>query len=155
MSCFQNIKLFLLFFIGVSWSTNAQTQWVQIQDTVYQVQKGKNTIQLQFLITEGYHIQANTGVLDWVIPSTLNMETRSLLSDVSMYFPKPHKISLIGVKEPLQVFSETLIVQLEFYIAEIPKQSIPWKGTLSYQTCDNRQCYYPRTLSFILQLDPN
>ncbi|WP_053990453.1 protein-disulfide reductase DsbD domain-containing protein [Mangrovimonas sp. TPBH4] len=153
MNCFLNSKLFFIGALGIANLINAQTQWVQIQDTIYQVQKGKNTVELEFFISEGYHIQANTNVLDWVSPSVLNMETIDALTDVTVCFPESHEIFLEGIEDPLKVFSNRLLVKVEFSISRITEPSMLWKGSLWYQACDDKQCFYPRNLPVTLRLN--
>lgn len=155
MSFFRNnnsIFIILIGVVGLMRAQNPPTQWVQLQDTVYQVQKGRNTITLKFVIAHGYHIQANEEVMDWVLPSKLEMDSINGVSAVSMYFPKAHDFYLLGIDAPLKVFSNTLVVELEFEITETYDSSILWNGGLSYQACDGKQCFYPRTLPFTLQL---
>ncbi|WP_274474952.1 protein-disulfide reductase DsbD domain-containing protein [Mangrovimonas aestuarii] len=153
MNSFQNIKLlFIVFFISIS--AVAQNQWVRLDETNFKLEEGNNQIELKFIIDKGYHIQANKEVLEWVIPTVLEMGRTNTFQEIFIQFPEPHNFSMMDIPEPLKVFSNELIIKLDFINASNLTTPIKWKGSLMYQACNDKQCFYPRTLEFILILNP-
>jgi hypothetical protein len=110
-------------------------------------------IQLYFLIREGFHIQAHQVKDENLIPTAVTFTGPDELHFGTPVFPGAEKFTMKGTVEPLEVYSDTLVVSVPVATEKSPdKKMFLVRGRLSYQACDDAKCYYPRNLDFTLTI---
>lgn len=106
------------------------------------------TISLCFDILDGYHIQSNRVENENLLATKIELEQSPYFEVITKTFStETTKISLIE-EEELSVFSNTLQVEIQLQRKRAFQTNDPIKGTIFYQTCDKRKCYFPRELAF-------
>jgi hypothetical protein len=113
------------------------------------ITRGKpGTVQLQFRVQRGYHINSNTPRAEFLIPTTLKLNAPTDIvigkvtyppgEDMSFAFAPDEKLSVYTGDFPLRVTVRPLV-------GVVPgKYAI--RGQLKYQACDNAACYPPKQL---------
>ncbi len=112
------------------------------------VTRGKSgTVDLQFRVGSGFHINSNTPKSDFLIPTVLKLNPPTDIVVGRITYPPGTDASFpFAPDEKLNVYSG----DFELRVAVRPLASvIPGKyafhGTLRYQACDNAACYPPKT----------
>jgi len=107
---------------------------------------------LNFTIDKGYHIQLDSVTDSNLIPTTfkvLGKKDFELVSNNVNY--KKEKWTFDNVNF-FEVISERFSVILTFKIKDTKGDNKNLSGILTYQTCDDRKCYFPRQLSVNMTL---
>ena len=105
------------------------------------------TITLPFEIIEGYHIQSETESVDGSLPTEILFEDSDLYEVVSFKYTKTKNEILV-----LSRYEHNTLID-EFEVTVILKlknnaSNSKLNGQLYYQACTDKQCLFPRTLSF-------
>jgi hypothetical protein len=112
----------------------------------------KHIVSLNFLIKEGFHIQADKVRDKNFIPTVLTFEDRDDIHLGDPVFPKADEFHMEGAEEPMVVFGQELEIQVPITVLDFKKDIIPLEGKLYYQACDEKKCYFPRDLNFKLKV---
>jgi hypothetical protein len=105
------------------------------------------SVDLQFRVGSGFHINSNTPKSDFLIPTTLRLDPPTDIVVGRITYPPGQDRSFpFDPTEKLSVYSG----DFEVSVAVRPLSTvIPGKyafhGTLRYQACDNAACYPPKT----------
>lgn len=111
-----------------------------------------DTLCLEFKVSEGFHIMSDEEKFAG-ITTKIRLNTPEGLSVGSPIFPKPKALQLRGATDTLSVFENHLEVLLPLQVINSGKKgNFILKGSLFYQACDSRKCYFPRELAFSVQL---
>lgn len=107
--------------------------------------KNKNfSLNLNFKIQSGWHINANKIEDEFLIPTEIKIEDESFKVE-EMNYPEGEKVSLGFSKNPLIVYSNVFSINLKGKILK-EKESI--EGKIIYQGCNDEMCIPPQELSF-------
>lgn len=148
MNCYST----LLLLIGmVLPSPELQQHFVSVDESAIRiVRKGDGWMAgIPFQIHEPYHIQAVSGAQENVIPTTITFENNEHLEIVQYEFTALQHDTVYLDEVPSKVLSGTFKVNVFFKIPGGNQSKVPpLKGSLAYQACNDRQCFFPRTLAF-------
>ncbi len=104
-------------------------------------------------IQHPWHVYAPVGNDDFTIPVSPEIFVEGQpFSVLDWQFPEAEKIAVAGVKEPAAVYGDRLIVRTVLTIDQSVVESLPIKGEVYYQACDDAQCLIPATVNFSLTL---
>src|SRR3984893_10355352 len=116
---------------------------------IVSVTRGKaGTVDLQFRVASGFHVNSNTPKQDYLIPTNLKLDaptdiivgrvTYSPGADMSLPFAPDDKLKLYSEAVDLSVTVRRLV--------SVPAGKYSFRGELKYQACDNAACYPPKRL---------
>jgi thiol:disulfide interchange protein len=112
------------------------------------VTRGKSgTVELQFRVGSGFHINSNTPKSDFLVPTTLKLNPPTDIVVGRVTYPPGQDASFpFAPDEKLNVYSGDfeLTVSVRPLASVIPGK-YAFHGTLRYQACDNAACYPPKT----------
>jgi DsbC/DsbD-like thiol-disulfide interchange protein len=111
--------------------------------------RGKATsVELQFRVGSGFHINSNKPAAEYLIPTTLKLDVPTDIVVGKITYPVGEEMSFaFAPEEKLSVYSGefNLMVQVRPLTSVLPgKYEI--RGRLRYQACDNAACYPPKQL---------
>ncbi len=102
----------------------------------------KATLNVTF--ASGLHSYQNPPNPSTYIPLTVKLDGK-VFKVVSMKYPKGSPIKVAGEDKPVYVYSGQVQIPITF-MAPKTTGSIPIKLTVSYQQCNDRECYPPTSL---------
>ena len=154
MSSSHRIRRLVLLLLFSSAGVLAQARhWVEIIDNEYQIKSPTAEIALEIEVEDGYHIQSHLPESPLLIPTELTFQWPKGFENDSLIFPPTEPLALPGTESSLQVYSGTIRVRMLLNVmteTESGEYKIP--GTLKYQACDDKKCYFPRELKFTLRI---
>lgn len=114
--------------------------------TVMQGKKG--TVPLSFRVPGGYHINSSQPKSEFLIPTTLKIDTATDIVIAKVVFPAGQDMSFpFAPDEKLNVYTGDFRVEVMVRpLHSVPKGKYTIRGTLKYQACDNAACYPPKQL---------
>ncbi|PKQ44574.1 hypothetical protein [Confluentibacter flavum] len=128
-----------------------QKQFVRLVDDDIKINKQDEVISITipFEILEGYHIQALSETLDNLIPTEITFDPPYGSHVIKYEFVNVHYDTVILNKITHRVLSKEfdVIVTLK-YDRDVEHKNLKLEGNLYYQTCNDRQCFFPRMYSF-------
>ncbi len=153
MNCSLLSSILAIAFLACLPAQSQTRHWVQVDDSIHVVGRQGGEIRLGLAVEEGYHIQSNTPDDPLLIPTELNFQWPLEIENDTALFPPSRPFPLVGTAEVLQVYDGNFHVRLPIAfrneagpgVHEVP-------GSLRYQACDERKCYYPRELAFVLRI---
>jgi Disulphide bond corrector protein DsbC len=131
------------------------TLWPQSTDrvTVGQPAKvvGKRsdavTTKIPVIILDGYHVNSNTPSDEYLIPLKVTWTSLGALEGGQVTYPKAEKIT-VG-DQSLSVFTGKLDLTANFKVsAKAPAGPGVAAGKLSFQACNNKMCFPPKSVEF-------
>lgn len=140
----------LLLFVLISISP-VQDEFVifQAEDTEVKTSQYEYEISLSFTILDGYYIQAERGVPENIIPTQIAFEENKWYEITGHEFTSAGKQTIFLDTTAHNVLSDHLKVLVFIRLKQAKFQTTKkLRGELSYQACNTRQCFYPRTLNF-------
>src|SRR5687768_15169414 len=119
------------------------------------VQAGKHaTMLVSIKVKSGYHIQAHEVDDEFIIPTTLEIIGNNDFVIQKQIFPTPKKFKLEGTDHYLEVYDGRFEVRIFFTTTkQIEKEIHHLQGKLRYQACDSLQCFSPRIVEFLIEVD--
>ena len=101
---------------------------------------------LQVTIAPGYHIQSNHPRDESLIPAKLAIDAPDGITYVDVAFPPSVEFRIAD--QPAAVFEGTILIGARIAVApdHAPGQ-VDISGHFTYQACDERMCYPPRTVN--------
>lgn len=107
-----------------------------------------NTVELQFRINSGYHINSNQPKQEYLKKTELKMDPPTDIAIESVTYPSGEDLSFpFAPDEKLSVYTGDFAVDVT---VRPLKTVLPAKyavhGTLKYQACDKAACYPPKQL---------
>lgn len=117
----------------------AQVTAMRTQDT---------TVDLDFRVSPGFHINSNAPKSEFLIPTKLNMDVPTDIALGKIEYPAGKDLSFpFSPDEALNVYTGDFTVKVAVHPL---KSVVPGKyvmhGFLRYQACDNGQCFPPKNL---------
>jgi hypothetical protein len=141
--------IFLLHFLPCNEQTSSDSI---IKITVPEVvaYAGKSAvIYVYVVVKEGYHIQANKVNDEFIIPTTLDINADKIIIAGKQVFPAGKKFKLEGTSDSLFVYDGKIKITIPFKASEkIQKGKYTLDAKLHYQACDNKTCFFPKTIDF-------
>jgi len=116
----------------------------------------QTTVELNFRVARGFHINSNTPRSEFLIATALKMDVPTDIALGKIGYPPGQDVSFpFSPDEALNVYTGDFTITLIVH----PLQSVvPGKyvmhGALRYQACDNAQCFPPKNLpvSFLVKV---
>ena len=100
-------------------------------------------------IEKGIHIQANPATLPNLIPTVLKLKEDQQVTGGKPIYPESHPFSLQGSDEKIATYEGKTQITIPVTLKSGTK---PGKykvaGSLRYQACDAKSCFFPRSLDF-------
>ena len=104
----------------------------------------KATLQLQFKVVDGYHVNSHTPKSEYLIPTALKAEaSNGVVEGVPLYSTGQEFSFSFSPTEKLDVYSGDFTIKLPV-TAEAGEHTVA--ATLHYQACDHAACYPPKSL---------
>ena len=133
----------LIFFLALINLAFAQG-WLIPQDNLsFPVVQGAQTIEIEFKIREGIHINSNTPESNLMIPTKLEAEWPAGITAGDIIYSETQPFQLSGVSYSFEVFHDAFSVRIPLEILS-PVDSVKIPLRITYQPCDHRKCYFPR-----------
>ena len=113
------------------------------------ITRGKpGTVELNFRISPGFHINSNTPKSEFLIATTLKLDPPTDIVIGRVTYPEGQEASFpFAPDEKLSVYSGDfgLAVVVRPLVSVLPGKYM-LRGNLKYQACDNAACYPPKQL---------
>jgi len=113
------------------------------------ITRGKaGTVQLDFQVASGFHINSNAPKSEYLIPTVLHLDAPTDIVVGKITYPAGEDTSFpFAPEEKLNVYSGefSLAVSVRPLHTVLPGKYI-FRGELKYQACDNAACYPPKRL---------
>lgn len=141
-------KLFLVLVLLVS---PIQSEFVVFEKEKLVIQKqGKQIeITLPFKILEGYYIQEEKDVPDNIIPTTISFQNNSGYKITGYKFISENRKTILLDTTTHNVLNNEFSIKIFLSIEnQVPKKGKKLAGEVSYQACNDKQCFYPRVVGF-------
>lgn len=117
---------------------------------------GEAVVRLVVDVVDGYHIQAHEVKDEFLIPTTLSLNTGGAFVAAAPVFPATHKFRLEGTDEYLDVFDGKFEIEVHLRASPATKDGLHRvEGELHYQACDSIRCLFPRTAKFVMAIQIN
>ncbi|MGH9513601.1 MAG: protein-disulfide reductase DsbD domain-containing protein [Terriglobales bacterium] len=116
---------------------------------VENVTRGKSgTVELQFRVASGFHINSNTPKQDYLIRTDLKLDPPTDIIVGKVIYPPGVDRSLpFAPDEKLSVYTGPFAVAVTVRpLVSVPAGKYSFRGELKYQACDNAACYPPKKL---------
>lgn len=141
------VFLFLFVFNGTVFSQ--ETSFLTIipakQVTVAKGQTAQLSVRAK--IKKGFHIQANPAADEFLIPTTLTVQSSKGIVPEKPVYPPGHPYRLKGSKEDLLTYEDEVVINLSAKVNDsASKGKTSLTGDLRFQPCDDRRCFSPRTI---------
>lgn len=108
----------------------------------------QTTVDLDFRVASGFHINSNTPKSEFLIPTALKMDVPTDIVLGRIQYPAGKDVSFpFSPDERLNVYSGDFTIKLAVHpLRSVTPGRYAMRGTLRYQACDNAQCFPPKTL---------
>jgi hypothetical protein len=139
---------------GIGFGAPKSKQWVQMVSSPQVAVKATSPaaakdVELRFTIQQGLHINSHTPHSEFLIPTTLSLETTPGVEIAQVEYPQGVDYHFqFSPKDALSVYTGAFAVVVRLH-AHAGHYAL--HGQLHYQACDNKACNPPQTLP--LQLD--
>jgi thiol:disulfide interchange protein DsbD len=98
-------------------------------------------------IRQGYHVNAHQPTLDYLIPTTLEVEAPEGISVEQVRYPKPRVQKFGFSEEPLAVYEGRAVLRFDLMVDRAAKlEARKLRGKVRLQACDHKACYAPASL---------
>ena len=103
------------------------------------------------MIEEGYHIQSNVIVDDYIIPTKLDIKGNEFIQLIEVEYPKDKEFELKGSEIKLMVFDGDIDIKYKLKANSGDSQGEHnLEAILHYQACDDKSCFAPRSIEFLI-----
>ena len=112
-------------------------------------------VALEISLDAGYHVNSNTPLDEFLIPTILTVNPPTGISLGGVAFPEAIVlVGPLGPEEPLAVFEEEFLIGATLTLdAALPPGSYVVPGELRYQACNDKMCFTPEKVA--IQFDVN
>lgn len=109
---------------------------------------GSASVELDFRVARGFHINSNQPRSEYLLPTTLKLDPPSDIVIANLSYPPGQDYSFsFAPDEKLNVYTGDFTVRGTVKTTRtMPAGTYRVHGTLSYQACDNAACYPPKKL---------
>jgi DsbC/DsbD-like thiol-disulfide interchange protein len=143
------IFVVLLLFTGYGAGFSQETVFVTIipskQVTVAKGQTAQLSVRAK--IKKGFHIQSNPAADEFLIPATLSIQASEGIVPGNPVYPSGHPYRLKGSKDDLLTYEDEVEIRLPVQVLDSsPLGNATLTGGLRFQPCDDRRCFFPRSV---------
>ncbi len=104
-------------------------------------------------IKDGWHINANKPLDDYLTPTTVSIKSSNDIKVVKIKYPAPLLMKLSFSETDLALYEDQATVKIVLKAVNPKKlKGQKLKGEIQYQPCDNQTCLFPVTKEFSLNL---
>jgi hypothetical protein len=141
--------IFLLHFLPCKEQTSSDSIIkITVPEVIIHVGKSA-VINVYVVVKEGYHIQANKVNDEFIIPTTLDIDTDRMMVMGKQVFPSGKKLKLEGTRDYLFVYDGKFKITMPLKAKEkIKKGKYMLDAKLRYQACDDKICFFPKAIDF-------
>lgn len=107
--------------------------------------QSETAVTLKFKVAPGFHVQSNPASSPQLIPTTLQMPAANNLEVSMPIYPKGKPYKLQGSNTQISTFDSTFEIKVPVKTAKVAG-NFNWKGRLRYQACNEKTCFFPKTL---------
>jgi len=127
-----------------------QTEIVTLNVQKLVIKAGKHEkIRVDVKIKDGFHIQANKLQNEFLIPTTLKIVAHNNLKTGKQFFPPVKRFRLQGTSDSLDVFDGSFEISIPVKASKnIKEGNYNLQAEFRYQACDERICFFPKTIEF-------
>ena len=148
--------LFLLFFACNDTVFSQEIVFVTIMPSKpVAVAKGQETqLSVRVKIKKDFHIQANPAADEFFIPATLTVKAVEGIVPGEPVYPPATRYRLKGSKEDLLTYEDEVMIRLPVKVLDsAPSGKANLTGKLNFQPCDDRRCFFPRSVPVVIPLE--
>jgi hypothetical protein len=114
---------------------------------------GHKLIPVYIFVKKGFHIQANKVTDEFIIPTTLEIDSSGVLYVGKQRYPAPKKFRLEGTTQDLPVYDGSFTILIQCRVGEkVQKGKYILPAKLHYQACDHKTCFFPKTVTFKIEV---
>ena len=125
-------------------------QWVSVEQApAVTIAPGKTaSATLRFQVSQGNHVNSNKPGSELLIPTKLKLEPPAGISVGKFIYPAGKDLTFdFAPDEKLNVYTGSFDVTVQLRAAaRVGAGSLPVRGELTYQACNDRSCFPPRHL---------
>ncbi len=150
------IFLFLLFFIGNGTAFSQETAIVTVMPAkpVIAARGQATQLTVRAKIRKGFHIQANPAADEFLIPTTLTIQTAEGIVPDNPVYPPGRPYRLEGSTEDLLTYEDEVTIILPARVLDsAPPGNAVLTGKLRFQPCDDRKCLFPRSIPVVIPVE--
>lgn len=150
------IFLFLLIFVGSKTVFARETAIVTILPHKPVVVARGETVHLpvRARIKKGFHVQANPASDEFLIATTLTIQTDEYLAPDKPVYPPGVPYRLEGSTEDLLTYEDEMTIVLPVKVLESASPGmVNITGKLRFQGCDDIKCLYPRSIPVVIPIE--
>lgn len=143
------MMIFILFSLLYS-QTNEDIISAKFLSSVQKLKAGNSySLAVEIRIDPPYHINAQTPSEDFLIPTTLTIETPEGITLGKLSFPEAKIKKFEFSESPLAVYEETILIFTTLSIStDVTVSEFTLKGIVGYQACDDHTCMAPADYNF-------
>jgi hypothetical protein len=105
-------------------------------------------------VAEGYHVQANKVLADYLIPLTLTPELPAGFRVVGTEYPKAQVKKFPFAAQPMAVYEGRIVVRMTLETAAgVPTGAVKIPMTLRFQACNDQLCLPPAKLPLTAEFE--
>jgi len=155
--------IFFLFFLCFSLSFplyaqgffNTDVLQIDTKLSVDKVQPGTSfKIAIIVQIDHGFHINAHKPKEEFLIPTILKFEPVEKISLGKIFYPNPEMIKFDFADAPIAVYEKEMIIFSDASLSDdYPSGEITIKGKVSYQACNDQNCFAPSEKEFTITIE--
>ena len=140
--------LFLFVFNGMAFSQETPIVTI-IPSKEVTVVKGQTVeLSVRAEIKKGFHIQANPASDEFLIPTTLIVQAGKDIVPGKSVYPSGRPYRLKGSTDDLLTYEDEVMISLPVKVMDsAPAGTTSITGKLRFQSCDDRRCFAPRSIS--------
>lgn len=106
-------------------------------------------IELKLDIKDGWHINSNNPLDEFLTPTVVTIKDSTLFSRITIEYPTPDILKLEFSETDLSLFHEVAVVKVSLTPNEnFNKKNFTIEGEVAYQPCNDQTCLFPTKKSF-------
>jgi DsbC/DsbD-like thiol-disulfide interchange protein len=105
---------------------------------------------IEVIVKPGHHVQANPAAQPTLIPTVLTLASAPGVTVGTPRYPAPKRLRLAGSGDELLVYDRRFVIVVPITLTKRAAVSVRLEGSLRYQGCDGRHCFFPRTTPITL-----
>jgi hypothetical protein len=120
-----------------------------VEPPITVVTRGKgSSVDLQFRIGSGFHVNSNTPTQEYLIPTSLKLNAPTDIVIGRITYPAGEEMAFaFAPDEKLSVYSGAFTIGVIVRpLASVLPSKYEFRGKLKYQACDKAACYPPKEL---------
>jgi DsbC/DsbD-like thiol-disulfide interchange protein len=106
-------------------------------------------IELKLDIKEGWHINSNNPLDEFLTPTVVTIKDSTLFSKINIEYPAPEILKLEFSETELSLFHEVAVIKVTLIPNEnFNKKNFTIEGEVAYQPCNDQTCLFPTKKNF-------